>query len=51
MISGLYLGIVPTWIVLITEIDDNYRLLSFTNNAAIVETYDSSYLSFQDSTL
>ena len=42
-----YLGILLTLIVLIPEKDDNYRLLSFINNAVIVEIYDSSELSLQ----
>ena len=42
-----YLGILLTLIVLIPEKDDNYRVLSFINNAVIVEIYDSSELSLQ----
>ena len=38
---GPHLSIV---LILITEIGDNYRLLSYANNVVIVETYESSEL-------
>ena len=47
MMRMCYLGILLTLIVLTPEKDDNYRVLSFINNAVIVEIYDSSELSLQ----